>query len=377
MGIRKSELVTGLFIIAALATLTYVGMGPLLKEAQGNKVEVHAFFDNVALLKEKAQVAVNGIQIGTVKSRERVIINDAIRVRVVMEIEQDFIDQCRFGTSAKVSQESLLGDKFIDFLPKLQGAPLEKKDGAYQLVGEDFSDWMTMLSGLGAKLDEMKLDVLAANINDLVVKVKDEMFSKRNLDNIALLLTNTNNLVAETEDMVKKLNNSLNAPEGIMAQAQATLENTADITGQLRVDYPEIKTQLLSTMGKADELLDSGNKRVNRVGEIIEESNPKLQSILDTAQNDLPKLFGKLDETLRNADTALNGADQLVRNQDLKRSMYNLSVVLQEMTLTLRSFRADMSQVLFGGPGEAQPAVPDPKNKIKDRTEGKPSPYGY
>ncbi|MFT7620105.1 MAG: ABC-type transporter Mla subunit MlaD, partial [Planctomycetota bacterium] len=274
-------------------------------------------------------------------------------------------------------QESLLGDKFIDFIPTLEGSSLPKIDGVYQVQGQDFSDWMTMLSGLGAKLDEMKLEVLAANINDMVVKVKEELFSKRNLDNISLLLTDASNLVAETEDMMKKINASLDGPEGILTNAQGVMSNTNALTAGLKRDYPVVRDQLMDTMKNADKLLDSGNVRINRVGEILDEANPKLQNILSNTERDLPALFAKLDKTLKNADVALQGADQLVRNQDLKRSMYDLSVVLQEMTLTLRSFRADPSQVLFGGPGQAQKAVPDPKNKIKDRTEGKPARYGY
>ncbi len=375
MGIRKSEFVTGLFILAALLTLAFVGVTPFLKSQGQGQVTVYVDFDNVALLKDKALVAVNGIRKGSVEDRHTVNVDGMIKVRVTLRVDEDFIKMCCLGTEAKIAQESLLGDKFVDIIPKLSGEPLQAKDGEYTIPGQDFSDWMTMLSGLTDKIGGIQ--DLIGNANKLVVNLNDNFLSKPNADNVALMLQDATDLMAETKDAMTKLNRSLDGPDGILTKGKETLSNTADLTGSLKEDYPRIRDQLLATVKKADVLLDSGNARINRIGEILEEANPKLQNILANVDKRLPQTFDGVDHSLSQLDTTLEGADELVRNKDLAAAFYDMRVTLQEMTLTLRALRADFSQIIFGGPGTAQAAVPDPKNKIKDRTDGRPSRYGY
>ncbi len=375
MGIRKSEFVTGLFILAALTTLAILGVGPYLRTGTADRVKVLVDFDNIALLKDKAQVAVNGIRVGVVDSRERVHVDGTIKIRVTLKIDEEFIAQCCEGTRAKISQESLLGDKFVDLIPSLSGPKLTLSDGCYHVIGEPFSDWMTMLSGLGDKIGG--IEGLITHTDELVVNLNENFLSKPNADNMALLLRNTNNLVAEAEDAMKTLNASLEGPDGILTNTKVLLANTADLTGSLKEDYPGVRDQLVNTMKKADEVLDSGNARLKRIGVIIDEANPKLQSILRTVDSELPQLFTNVESSLSQLNVTLKSAEDVMRNPDLNAMFYDMRVTLQEMGMTLRALRADFSQILFGGPGTAQPAVPDPKNKIKDRTDGRPSRYGY
>ncbi len=375
MGIRKSEFVTGLFILAALLTLAFVGVTPFLKSKGAGRVRVVADFDQVALLKDKAQVAVRGIRVGIVESRRTVVVDGEIVVRVTMEIDADFIEKCCEGTRARIQQESFLGDKFVDLVPSFSGSPLKADDGVYLIEGEPYADWTTMLSSLGQKLGG--IDHLIAHADELLVNANTNFLSSENATNFSTILREATDLMDDAKEAMAKLNDSLDGPDGLLTNGRITVKNTADLTGALKDDYPMIRDRLLNTVAKMDKLLDDGNARINRIGEIIEEANPKLQGILKTADDRLPKTLNYLDDALKQLDTTLEGADQLVRNRDLIAAFYDLRVTLQEMSMTLRSLRADPSQIIFGGPGEAQKALPDPRNKLKDRKDGRPSRYGY
>ncbi len=386
--VRKSEFITGIFILAAIAVLVVVAIKPAQKTfGGGDQVTWVADFDNVSLLKDRARVAVSGYDIGQVMKREIVPVEivdpetgaslgTKVHVRVTMAIDSGFASDCRKGTIARIGAESLLGDKFVEIVPARSGAALPQEGETYLIETEPFGDWMSMLKGMKDDLGTPAKDLLL-NLNETVTRLNDQLLSDDESRNLAGIAAKTNDLLARANTTMDTINAELDSPEGLLARARAAADSGANLLGKLDGDYDEIKGRVYTTLGKADDLLDSGNERINRIGEILEEANPKFQNILSTTENRLPELFDELDRTLAEARTMMQGIDQTVRNKDVAGLLYDARVTMQELTLTLQALRADFSQVIWGGPGVAQPAVPDPKNDLKTIQTGKPKRYGY
>ena len=92
--VRKSELVTGIFVLVGLLVGGALAIIPFNNFfSDSGKVQFVAYFDDVKLLQPKAQVAINGQPVGIVQSLEVVELDGAIpkesRIRVVFDVEDD------------------------------------------------------------------------------------------------------------------------------------------------------------------------------------------------------------------------------------------------------------------------------------------------
>ncbi|MCB9831403.1 MAG: MCE family protein [Planctomycetes bacterium] len=374
--IRKSEFVTGIFILAALAVLVLVA----LKSTQdtflaGNKVTWVAEFDNVALLKMRAKVAASGIEVGQVVGMERVAKDGRLHIRVTMEMESEFAAECRANTKARIKQESFLGDRFVEIVPVLDGPQLVAQGDAITIETEPFSDWGTILSDM--KDEVSGPEGVLGKAGTLIDNLNNNFLSPQNADSLANLLNNAQGLIADLRDTVGRINKELDDPNGLLANANRAAREGGDLLAQLNQDYPDIKGNVDRTFEKVQGLLDDGSATLAKIRDILDEADPKLNGILDTTRERLPRLFDQLEHSLAQADTMMQGIDETVRNKDIAGLLYDMRVTMQELTLTIQALRADPSQIIWGGPGVAQPAVPDPKNDLKNIQSGKPKRYGY
>ncbi|KUJ72868.1 outer membrane lipid asymmetry maintenance protein MlaD [Thiomicrospira sp. WB1] len=106
------EIWVGMFVLMGIIALAVVAFK--VSNFQGlqerSSYQVHALFDNIGGLKERAPVKLSGVVIGRVN--EIKVDPDTYFAKVSMSIYDDF-DQLPIDTSASILTSGLLGDQYI------------------------------------------------------------------------------------------------------------------------------------------------------------------------------------------------------------------------------------------------------------------------
>ena len=115
----KTETVVGLFILAATVLFFYMSfqLGSLRLDSSRYAYYTICFKD-VAGLAQKAEVRIAGVKVGWVDSVE--LVPDDMQVRLGLKIFKDY--NLRSDMQALVRQEGMLGAKFLEIMPGVDGA---------------------------------------------------------------------------------------------------------------------------------------------------------------------------------------------------------------------------------------------------------------
>ncbi len=107
------DLVTGLFVLAGLAAITYlsVTLGGFSIRAR-TPMQLVATFDEVGRLTNRSQVVIGGVKVGEVES---IALDDDLRARVTLSVDPSLT--LSDDTSASILTSGLLGDQFVSLQP--------------------------------------------------------------------------------------------------------------------------------------------------------------------------------------------------------------------------------------------------------------------
>jgi len=107
------DLLVGLFVLAGLGAIAYLSLsvGGLSYGGPGG-FPLHADFDEIGGLKERAPVVISGVKVGQVSAIE---LNDDYRARVSMDLDPSL--ELPIDTSASIVTSGVLGDRYVSLLP--------------------------------------------------------------------------------------------------------------------------------------------------------------------------------------------------------------------------------------------------------------------
>jgi len=121
------DLIVGLFVMLCLGSIAYLSLQVGgLEFGGGERIVLHATFDDVGGLSVRAPVRIAGVKIGQVSAIE---LDDDLRAEVVLEIESGL--GLSIDSAAAIRTSGLLGDQFISVELGAEDAVLED--------GEEFS----------------------------------------------------------------------------------------------------------------------------------------------------------------------------------------------------------------------------------------------
>jgi len=117
------DLIVGLFVAVGLAAIAYLSIqvGGVGYPGRGGLV-LHATFDQIGGLKQRAPVAVAGVTVGQVRE---IGLDDSLRARVTLEVDKGL--SLPVDSSAAIHTSGLLGDQYVALEPGGEEALL--KDG--------------------------------------------------------------------------------------------------------------------------------------------------------------------------------------------------------------------------------------------------------
>ena len=105
------DLAVGLFVLLGLAALGYLSLQVGGLSTSGG-LELHATFNQIGGLAERAPVVISGVKVGKVK---RIELADDLRARVTLDVDATLA--LPVDTSASIRTAGLLGNQFIELEP--------------------------------------------------------------------------------------------------------------------------------------------------------------------------------------------------------------------------------------------------------------------
>jgi len=107
------DLAVGLFVLIGLAAVGYLSLnlGGMSFSGDGG-LELHATFNQIGGLAERAPVVISGVKVGKVTPIE---LGDDLRARVTLDVDPKL--ELPVDTSASIRTSGLLGDQFIELEP--------------------------------------------------------------------------------------------------------------------------------------------------------------------------------------------------------------------------------------------------------------------
>ena len=298
MGVRKSELVTGIFIVVGLLLLTVVSIAPVEKTFLGaGQVHFVAYFDNVALLQEKALVSLNGVDVGLVIDLRNVEQSSGAgvttRVRVVFTMAEEVATSLRSGTKAMIGQESMLSSKHLEVLPSLVGSELVKEDEKFLVETIPYGDILTTIGALGDEVGPVLAEAKA-----LIVKLKTGLLSDRNLESISSILVKVDGLGTQLTEMLGKTDANLNGAGGLFDQLRGVTEEVNTTLVQLRTDIAAVRDMSTDTMRGVDGLVANTDRAITDARRLLnDEVTPKLEELSMNTNRLLTRLDSRVDPT--------------------------------------------------------------------------------
>lgn len=115
------DLVVGLFVLAGLAAIGYLSLqvGGFDYKGKGG-FELVATFDDIGTLTDRAPVSIAGVTVGKVK---RVELDDLLRARVIMDLEEGL--ELPIDTRVAIRTAGVLGDQFLAMEPGAEEVMLQ------------------------------------------------------------------------------------------------------------------------------------------------------------------------------------------------------------------------------------------------------------
>ena len=374
MTVRGSEIVTGLFVIAAIAVFVYLAIGA--SAGQGTVPCVAVFDESIGQLNVGQSVTVKGFSVGKISNLSTVPGPGETSIRVDFEITEEIAEQLTDQTLAKITSVSIMGGNVLELVLNPAGTRLvaDEAEGPYIIQHtEGPFNMFGMFEKLGGKIDPIIEDV-----GRIVAGLQENVFDPESLGRIHNMLKNLNESVEMLAQTMPDMRDQLLGPDGTVNRLNHMLdEGTGLITDFRGTVVPDLKRQIDSTLAKVDTLLSetTGLIAENRPGvkNLIGSTTTVVEGIgcdVSKVEGNVAKVGDSLNETLSDAQGVLN-------SPDLHASLFELRRTLQEAKLLLMSLRADASQVFWGGSGVIQPASGINNNRTRSKTEIKSPRYGY
>ncbi len=292
--------------VGAFATIVLVLLAVMILKIEdidlfgGAKRNLVAEFDSVAGLDNKATVRVAGVRIGRVDGIG--LANHKAQVRLVIEQDVPLTE----GTTARIANMGLLGDKYVVLIPGPEGAP-PLPDGALieGTTPPSFDEALAKFSKLGDSLGSLtgaggegnldrliqNLEAVSADIRELVEANRDQLDAT--VSNVqqftGTLATELPKLSGQVAQVLDRMDRTLAQLEGTVGESRPDLAATIANMRQLTTDAQTSVDNLNQVTGR----LARGE---GSIGKLLtsDEAHDELVSTLESVQTGVKNLSGAL-----------------------------------------------------------------------------------
>lgn len=298
----------GIFATICLILLAFLiwnieGINPFRPKA----ATLEAVFHSVAGLDDKAAVRVAGVRVGKVDG----IRLDGQQARVTLVLEKPL--PLTVGTTARISNMGLLGDKYVELLPgPIDAPPLPPGTVLVGSTPISFDDALAKLNGVGESVQQVAGSLAGANLGPAISDL---------VHDIQLTSQEIRTLVAENR-----------------ANVGATVANFDRVSATLAEEIPRLSTQMQRALDQISTVVAENRGNLSSSMENIRTATDKVQTSIDN----LNKITGKIASgegtigKLVNDDQAYN---QVVKTLD---SIQGGVASLSETLGAVKKFNLDL-----------------------------------
>lgn len=345
--IQWSQLRVGALVLVALAVL--IGLIFLMSGSTGGlfakKYVLRSYFENAAGLKNGAEVTLQGVTIGNVKSIRIVQTRNPTPVEVRMEVGEEAIKVLHTDSEAIIAQAGVLGDSYVDINSTHASGPSPANNAELPVGGApSIQDVIRSSNDSIQQIQALikKVDTLVATVNSgkgtVGELINDPALAKKVVSIATNLQMVTDELASGKGSLGKFVND-----DALYSRALSAVDKLDKIT-----------TDLDAGKGTAGKLLKD-DALYNNLNAAVK-STDQLVSGINAGKGGLGKIATdqgfaqKLDETVTHLDAILKGVDtgegtvgQLFRNKTLYE---HTDQTMEQATQLLQAFRADPKKYL-------------------------------
>jgi len=287
----RNEILLGIFFILVLALLYYMYQMVGGRSSEEH-IEINAVFDSASGLVEDNYVMIAGVPVGYVNNIEV----DFDKARISMKVKSSA--KIRQDVEAKIRAKSLLGEKFVELLPKASESPLMLNGGTIQTtdVTMEVDEVFTSLRPFFEKLEPMapKIENILGELETLLASLNETGKNKKEtidniIDNTDKLLEQTNKLLQDNEKKISKTLTGLEKLVNLSNKKAPRILNKAEKTmTRLEAVAEAIPVETLQKVPEA----------YNKVDRILTELVPMVEKMGDSGD--------RIDKILKNLDILMS-----------------------------------------------------------------------
>jgi len=241
----KTEVKVGLFVFLGLLSLFILSMQINSFTNMGKKgYIIYAYIDDATGLEKNSKVKLRGVDIGFVQNK----VLDNNKVKLTLFINQNV--KIPKGSIVSLSQDSMLGGKYIEIIPSKSTTYLTPKD-------------------------ELKRYKRVASFNEAVDSI--------------------NAAAEEFRKFMQKLNNGVVNKDAIY-NFQQTLKNLKEGTAYFKEILAENRANLKDTISGAKQMMDTINEKLPKIMSQLDELSAEFKQTGKVVNSKLPKIMAQIDD---------------------------------------------------------------------------------
>jgi|GEM_PF-4431410 len=397
-GYRRSEIVSGGFVVIAAAMLTWLafragGMTSLAIFGP-RSIKCISEFSDVQGLTVGAWVMAAGRPVGDVTGIRLVEspITDEENRRIVERLGDPALAPPVGALRTAVEVRFSLRDATLRFDP----ATATVRIGQSGLLGEtlltlDSGYWMQQRPPLVKQKLAEPISITAQNpegineaiealgpairrINSVLRKVDDHFATLENFESLSQSIKDVQTLVASMRDFVRKDNGALYTK--VVQPLNSLLTNANDSLTQLRERVlNETLTQAEAFLRDGRSLVADAREAIATAQQAIGDISPRASAFLDDADDAVQSLEARVGDVAQSAQDVLTLAKGAISEgkPDLIESLRRLRRTMWEAEMAMRKIRANPAYLLFGDDKTLLDAPPLDVGDI--RSSGRARPY--
>jgi phospholipid/cholesterol/gamma-HCH transport system substrate-binding protein len=301
----KHEITLGVFFFLVIGLLVFM-FHAIGGQGSSGRITISARFDSAMGLVPDNFVMVAGVPIGAVTD----IRVEADKALVTMAIDENA--GLRADAIARIRAKSLLGEKFVELMPRSDQSPLLKQGDVLgqTLSGVEIDDILITLRPVFERLEPMapEIESILKELDDLLKQLNETGHAKKEtlasiIDRTDELLAVSNRILVENEKKVKRTVDNLdkvvaitsNRAPGILDRAERTLDKLETVVDAVPLDtmrrIPESYARADAMLSKLLPVVERLEGNSDRIDKIVKNLDILLQRVLQIDELALRKFL--------------------------------------------------------------------------------------
>ncbi|MCH7947154.1 MAG: MCE family protein [candidate division Zixibacteria bacterium] len=272
--IRWGSLKVGLFLISAAAVLMWASLSGTGTSIFDSKDLFVCYFHNVSGLLPGSPVWMSGVEVGNVKSIEFANLDSLRQVKVVCRTKTSVWAHLNKDARIQLGTIGFLGDKYVEIIPGLNGAPPIKSGG--ELLTIEVGGMAEMFEEGGNALSEAS--VTMSNLSDFLKRINQgegTIGKMINDDELYLqmtdLLTNLTALTADLKKNQERIISSIETTAKSLSSLSEKVDKSEGTLGKIISD-PQLYDNLSATTARLDTIMNKINSAEGSMGLLVNDT---------------------------------------------------------------------------------------------------------